>query len=358
MNGRESKPATGRSAAATQGLYRVAIVGAGTLKGKELAEILPETNIPTVDVKLLDDDESLGQLEAVGDEMTFFQTVTRDNFDSVDFAFFASEEKFTRRHWQMARQAGSAIIDLSYGLEGEAGSSVRAPWIDRELGEVQAPELQPAPVVVAHPAATVLGLLMLRAQKAVPVRTAVVTVFEPASERGRPGLDELHGQTVSILSFQQLPKDVFDVQVAFNAVSRYGEKAVASLESAERRMLDHFRRITRERVLVPSIMLLQAPIFHAYAFSLYLELEKPLALGDFTQALSGEHVSVTRTAEDAPSSVTAAGQDDILISLRRDPLRDHGVWIWAAADNLRVTALNAVACAEQLASSRPRGKVQ
>ena len=37
-------------------LYRVAIVGAATLKGKEVAEVLRERNFPAVDVRLLDDD--------------------------------------------------------------------------------------------------------------------------------------------------------------------------------------------------------------------------------------------------------------------------------------------------------------
>ena len=53
------------------GLFRVAIVGAATLKGRELKEVLTDRNFPSQDVRLLDDDESLGQLEAVGDEPTF-----------------------------------------------------------------------------------------------------------------------------------------------------------------------------------------------------------------------------------------------------------------------------------------------
>ena len=47
--------------------YRVAIVGAASLRGKEVAEVLNDRNFPAVDVKLLDDDESLGQLETMGD---------------------------------------------------------------------------------------------------------------------------------------------------------------------------------------------------------------------------------------------------------------------------------------------------
>ena len=61
-------------------LFRVAIVGGATLKGKEVAEMLEARNFPFADIKLLDDDESLGQLEAVGDEVTFIQKVRADEF--------------------------------------------------------------------------------------------------------------------------------------------------------------------------------------------------------------------------------------------------------------------------------------
>src|SRR5690348_3695467 len=210
--------------------YRVAIVGAGTLKGKELADILPETSFPAIDVKLLDDDALIGALEPVGDEVTFVQKVTRENFENVDFAFFASHADFTRKTWELAQKAGAGIIDLSYGLEDVPGASVRSGWIERELRQAPAPELEPAPVVVAHPAAVVLGLLLIRAQKIATIRSANVTIFEPASEHGRAGMDELHEQTVNLLSFQEMPKKVFDEQVAFNLIARYGQESKPTLE--------------------------------------------------------------------------------------------------------------------------------
>ena len=66
-----------------RGFYRVAIVGAGSLKGKEVAEILDQRNFPSSGIKLLDDDESLGQLEAVKDEITFIQSVRAEQFDQI-----------------------------------------------------------------------------------------------------------------------------------------------------------------------------------------------------------------------------------------------------------------------------------
>ncbi len=340
------------------GRYRVAIVGAATLKGRELAEVLDERKFPARDIRLLDDDESLGQLEKVGEEVSFVQSVTPEQFEQVDIAFFASEEKFTRRSWALARQAGCAIVDLSYALETEAGAAVRAPWVERELGRRNVPELQPAPVIVAHPAAVVFALLLLRAQKAGPVRTVSAVVIEPASEYGRRGMDELHEQTVSLLSFRELPKQVFDSQVAFNVLARRGEGSVPTLENIEHRIVRHFQQTTGGVIPPPALLLLQAASFHGHTFAIYIELDRATPISDLANKLAGEHVQLTNSAEEAPSNITVAGQDQVLLAVRADGQRKHGFWLWAAADNLRVTALNAVECAESIASARPKGKVQ
>jgi aspartate-semialdehyde dehydrogenase len=338
--------------------FRVAIVGAGTLKGKELAEVLPEIPMPIADTKLLDDDDSLGQLEAVGGEVTFVQSVSRDNFDNIDFAFFASNAQFTRRNWTLARDAGASVVDLSYALESEKNAKIRAPWIERELGQTPVPELQPGPVVAAHPAAVMLALLLIRAQRVAPVRIAVATVFEPASEYGRAGMDELHEQTVNLLSLKEMPKQVFDIQVAFNLITGLGEESTAlPLESTERRMLEHYRQIVSGNVPAPSLTLVQAPVFHGYAVSLYIELEKAPSV-DFAQAIGGDHVVLSESPEDFPNNVSAAGQNDVLVSVRPDLQSPSAFRIWAAADNLRLHALTALECAQRLSATRPKGKVQ
>jgi aspartate-semialdehyde dehydrogenase len=352
-----SKPASSHADLHGTNLYRVAIVGAATLKGKEVAEILKDRNFPAVDVRLLDDDESLGRLEALGDEMSFIQSIRTEQFERVDFTFFAPDPQSTRRTWKAARDLGNTIVDLSFALEDEPGASVRSPWIERESGQPVPPELQPAPVVTAHPAATVLALLALRSSKAGKAQRFVATVFEPASEHGQKGMDELHEQTVNLLSFQELPKNVFDAQVAFNMLARYGPRSAPALDSVSQRILKHYKRVAPAAV-EPSLLLVQAPIFHGHAFSVYLEMEKPVALGDFAQALAGDYIVLARGADDVPNNVSAAGQGDILVSLARDANHENGVWLWAATDNLRISALTAVECAETMTASRPRGQIQ
>src|SRR5213595_1248808 len=152
------KSAVAHPEAGRTNLYRIAIVGAATLKGKEIAEVLSDRNFPSADIKLLDDDESLGQLETAGEEISFIQSVRAEQFEHVDFTFFACDQDCTRTNWKTAQKAGSAIVDLSFALEDVPEAMLRAPWIERQLGQVLTPELQPRPVVIAHPAAEVLAI--------------------------------------------------------------------------------------------------------------------------------------------------------------------------------------------------------
>jgi aspartate-semialdehyde dehydrogenase len=340
-------------------LYRAAIVGAATLKGKEVAEMLNERNFPAVDVRLLDDDESIGQLEAAGDEINFIQSVRAEQFTHVDFTFFAADAECTRQNWKRARDAGSAIIDLSGALEEEAGVNVRSLWIERERGELWQPELQPAPCVVPHPAAVTLALLLLRVRKTVAIRSAVATVFEPASEQGQKGMDELHQQTVNLLSFQPLPKDLFDEQVAFNMLARYGQKSPLSLDTLEARVRRHYQKIAGADAPQPALMVLQPPVFHGHALAIFLEMDQAADQERLSQALAGDHVTLAGAEDDSqPNNVNTAGQANILVSLKRDAARPNGIWLWAAADNLRIAAMTAVECAESMIATRPLGKIQ
>jgi aspartate-semialdehyde dehydrogenase len=83
-----------------------------------------------------------------------------------------------------------------------------------------------------------------------------------------------------------------------------------------------------------------------------------MELATFSQALAGEHVNITLLAEEAPTNVNAAGQGDVLLSIVPDANSANSFWLWAASDNLRIAASTAVECAETMAASRPKGKIQ
>ncbi len=82
------------------------------------------------------------------------------------------------------------------------------------------------------------------------------------------------------------------------------------------------------------------------------------------EALSGDHVDLVLEDTDSPSNLAATGQNDVLVRLRpevsggRNPNVTSRLWLWAACDNLRLNAQNAVECALDLRRLRPQGTVQ
>jgi aspartate-semialdehyde dehydrogenase len=341
-------------------VYKIAIAGASSLLGRELKEALSESPLAAATFVLLDDEEAHGQLDQVGDEVTIVQAITADSFERVDFTFFAGPEALTRRFWREALRAGSTVLDLSGALDQETGVLVRAPWLGFE--STTADLFTPA-VVPAHPAALALALLLERLQIAAPIRFAAATVLEPASAFGRAAMDELHQQTVSLLSFQSLPRAAYDAQAAYNLLSGLGESATINLGAEEARIRRHYLAMGEGRWPALALQVIHAPVFHGHAFSVAVELERPVEISALEESLGGEHVDLVLEDTDSPSNLAATGQNDVLVRLRpekdnRNPTLASRIWLWAASDNLRLHAQNAVECALDLRRLRPAGTVQ
>ena len=341
-------------------MYKIAIAGASSLIGRELKDALSDSPLESASFSLLDEEDTQGQLDQVGDEVTFIQALSADAFDHADFSFFCGSESLTRKYWRQALHSGSTVLDLSGALDQETGVLVRAPWLGTEGA---AADLFTPAVVPAHPAVITLALLLDRLHHAAPIRFAAATVLAPASEFGRAAMDELHQQTVNLLSFQALPEAVFDAQAAYNLLGGMGESATVSLAQVESRIRRQYEALTGGRGPALALQVIHAPVFHGLTFSIAVELERPVEVATLEDALAGEHVELVQEDTDSPSNLAATGQDNVLVRLRPEVMARRSnltsrIWLWAAADNLRLHAQNAVQCALDLRRIRPKGTVQ
>jgi aspartate-semialdehyde dehydrogenase len=177
-------------------------------------------------------------------------------------------------------------------------------------------------------------------------------------------MDELHQQTVNLLSFQAMPRLIYDAQVAYNLLSGLGETATIHLSGAAARIRRHYDALAGGRWPALALQVIHAPVFHGHTYSIAAELERAVDLSALEEALSGEHVDLVLEDTDSPSNLAATGQNDVLVRLRPETpgaRLTEGIsrlWIWAASDNLRLHAQNAVECALDLRRLRPQGTVQ
>src|SRR5579885_1945173 len=139
--------------------HNVAVIGASSLKGKEVKELLEDHHFPSERVILLDAEEVGGQLTEFGDEPAIILPISKESFEDASIAIFASSPAFTKAHWQFAVENGCEIVDMSYYLESQAGVQISAPVL--ESGN-PAPGAPPGIgiLVPAHPVAIgVAGIL-------------------------------------------------------------------------------------------------------------------------------------------------------------------------------------------------------
>jgi len=306
----------------------IAIIGSTSLLGKELREMLENRALPVGRLSLLETEEYAGLLQEFAGEIQITQVISPSAFEDIDLAFFTCSREIMQAYVASGARFPELVIDLTQsGPEGTVYlHGISDPRLLRSHGYIVNP----------HPATIVIGKVLAHIHSRYILESAAVTILEPASERGNAGVDELQEQTVSLLNFQQVEKKVFAGQLAFNILPEPQASA-----RTERRILEQLDTILGKTFPKPAVSVLQAPVFHSHAFSMFIK-----AMVDDAEELS-EHFRQNSSFSIGgdPSPVTVVGSDRIHLEVRSST-SGHGLWI--VADNLRIAASNALQTAEQI----------
>jgi aspartate-semialdehyde dehydrogenase len=364
-------------------IFQVALVGGETLLGHELKEVFEAQLTGTLVTGYSASGEgTFGESEG---EAVYVDTLDSKAVESVDVVVTAGAAEGSRKAYSLAKALKQRvpIVDCAGHLEQEAEARVLAPVPG---------ETNPAGVslfVTAQPAAAAIAETLQRLSRWSPIARSVVNIFEPASERGKPGAAELHQQTTSLLAFRGLDKDIYDAQLGFNLLPQYGSAAPLKLGAVERRIEHHIGLLLGEqpakitptrrppgkqpvnpfgavpdRVPVPgelaktgppmpSVRLIQAPVFHAYSISLWVEFTAEVSVSDLRHALASAQIEVREGNQEPPTGVGATGHSGLIAGdIRADRNNPRAAWIWEVCDNLRMTADIAVTLIRSLKAQK------
>ena len=332
---------------------RVAVVGASSLRGKELVEVLEERHFPSSNIDLLDTSLPAGTLTEAAGEPTFIRALEAESFEGAQFAFFAGAAQEAQDNWTAAQRAGAAVIDLTGALAAPAHPSNATAWIPSLASALPLPAAKRSasgaaaysspnpPTIIACALAAGLGKLS--------AQTISLLVFPPVSEHQQAGVEELEAQTAALLSFREPAKPLFDAQVAFNLLPDYGPAATFKLADARAAVARQAAAYLAGRAPVPAIQLVQAPVFYGYAFAAFAEFRSPVAAGQLHAAFANLGVRIASPDEPPPTNATVTGEAEIqLARIEPDPNVANGAWFWGAVDGLRLAATNAVRIAEEI----------
>jgi aspartate-semialdehyde dehydrogenase len=328
---------------------RIVIAGASSLLGAEVRAVLEESRLADSDIRLLDEPLAAGRLIAAGGEAAIILPVEDDAFERAQTVFFTSSAEFTRANVAKAAQHGATIIDLSGGLAEDPAAVAWFPKLDRLRGREFARSHRR--YVVPSAAATAAVLLRLALVK-LEIESMAIVCFQAASEAGRAGIEELETQTGQLLSFQGVGRPVFDTQVAFNMVDRFGPASASDLHVVRERILAEIKLCLGTAISPPALQLLHAPVFYGTTFSACSQLGATAGVAAAEQIVSAcaEAGFVFADATQArPSNVSVAGESTLQLAVPElDTSAPGAWWFWGAADNFRLPATHAVKLAEML----------
>jgi aspartate-semialdehyde dehydrogenase len=335
---------------ADRNAQRIVLAGASSLLGGEVKSLLEESRFAGWDLRLVDEDEAAGVLTEVAGAAGFIQKVDEDTFRGARFAFLAGSHRFGMQCLKPARESGATVIDFSHAAMSDPDG---VPWFSRIEALSGRVVWKKSPVFgVCSAAGAAIASLTLQLRR-YDLQRLVAMVYEPVSEAGRDGVEELETQTSQLLSFQSVGHRVFGTQTAFNMLPRFGTESRVALQE---KLLELRGEISAslgdpaEDVKI-AVNLVHAPVFYGTAFSVCVDVSNSVDATGLSQTLREAGFLVIPSEEAGPSNVSVAGDSKLYLrEPQPDTTRENCWWFWGAGDNLRVPAASGIKLAEWLDS--------
>ncbi len=325
----------------------IALIGGETLLGRELRDLLAASPLGDNVRMIAAEDNQSGVLSDLHSDPILLTALDAASLKGAGAVILAGTAESTAHALRV--NSGAPLVDLTHATEEHPRARLRAPLVEPHDFRVPHDAVQ----VIAHPAAIALALLIGRVHEHFPIAQSLVHVFEPASERGLAGIDELQKQTVNLLSFQPLPKKIFDSQLSFAMLARFGEEAHVRLEEVESRIERHLATLLAMSAAappMPSIRLLQAPVFHGHSFSVWFDFENAApSVKELEEIFRAEPFDLRDAGSEPPNNVGIAGHGGVAVgAISPDRNRPSARWLWMASDNVRLAAESALAVVREV----------
>jgi aspartate-semialdehyde dehydrogenase len=331
--------------------YKVAVVGATGVVGREMLNILHERKFPVSEVVALASRRSVGRDVMFGDRHIKVKALDEYDFRGVDIALFSAGGATSKEWAPKVAAQGAVVIDNSSFWRMDPDVPLVVPEVNADAiagytkkGIIANPNCSTAQLVVA------LKPLHDRAT----ITRAVVATYQSVSGAGNEGVTELERQTKQILVNDPVVREKFTKQIAFNVIPHIDVFMDDGYTKEEWKMTAETKKILDPKIKLTATCV-RVPVFIGHSEAVNLEFEQPISAEEAREILStAPGVQVLDRREDGGyiTPLECAGDYNTFVSrIREDFTTENGLAMWVVSDNLRKgAALNAVQIAEALAA--------
>lgn len=329
--------------------YKVAVVGATGNVGREMLDIIHEREFPVKEVVALASSRSAGKEVSFGDQNLKVQDLAKYDFTGTDFVFSSPGAKVSAEFAPKAAKAGAIVIDNTSHFRMEPD----VPLIVPEVNPGALKDYKKRNIIANPNCSTIQMLVALKPlHEAAKIKRVVVSTYQSVSGAGKEAMDELFNQSRHFFMNDEVKKEQFPKQIAFNVIPQIDKFMDDHMTKEEWKMV-----VETKKILDPDIEVcancVRMPVFIGHAEMVNVELEKPLTPSEAMKLWRDRDGLTVIDLDSEMEYVTPAeiaGEDDVFVSrVRQDSSVKNGLNFWCVADNMRKgAALNSIQIAEKL----------
>ena len=333
--------------------YDVAVVGATGAVGEAMISILEERNFPVRKLYLLASARSAGKSIMFHGKSVRVTDLAEFDFSQVQIGLFSAGASISEKFAPIAAAAGCVVIDNTSQFRRDEDVPLIVPEVN-----IEALAGYSARNIIANPNCSTIQMLVALKPiyDAVGIERINVATYQAVSGTGKEAIEELAGQTASLLNGQEVVREVYPKQIAFNVLPQIDTFQGNGYTREEMKMVWETRRIFDDSAIQVNPTCVRVPVFFGHSEAVHIETVDKITAQQARLLLEkapGIIVMDDRVDGSYPTAVTeSAGTDGVFVSrIREDISHPKGLDMWIVADNVRKgAALNSVQIAESLIS--------
>lgn len=332
-------------------IFNICVVGASSLLGETLLEILEARAFPIGELFVVDQADSVGESINYGGETLTVQDIAVFDFSSCQIAFFCVDRALAEEYVPLAAEAGAIVIDDSDVFRQDPD----VPLVIPEVNEMDLAAYETRRIIANPNSCVIIMALALKPiNDAVGLSRVNVVSLQSVSGAGRAAVDELAQQSIGLFNHKPMQINVFPKQIAFNLLPQIGALDDEGVSGEEAKIMRELGRVLQKNDIGVNVTCVRTPVFYGHSVVMHIETERKLSQEDARNLLENAPGIVLYEEEESGGYPTpmaeAAANDPVFVGrVREDVSHPHGLNFWAVADNMRKGgALNMVQIAEIL----------
>ena len=331
--------------------FDVAVVGATGAVGETMLSILAQRKFPVGKVYALASSRSAGKKVEFGSTQLTVEELDTFDFSKVQIGLFSAGGTVSEKYAPRAAEAACVVIDNTSHFRYHD----EIPLVVPEVNPHAIADYKRHGIIANPNCSTIQMLVALKPiHDAAGVERINVATYQAVSGTGKEAIEELAGQTASLLNGREVNCSVYPKQIAFNCLPHIDVFQDNGYTKEEMKMVWETRKIMEDESIQVNPTAVRVPVFYGHSEAVHIETREKLTAEQARDLLEkAPGITVLDTREDGgyPTAVTeGANNDDTYVGrIREDISHPRGLNLWVVADNVRKgAALNSVQIAEIL----------